>query len=87
MNPRLPEHVLTELSKDLEGHVRYCVAGNPNAPIECLVELSDDKFYEIRVNVALNPSCPIDVLDKLSEDELDIVAKRARESREKRSKE
>jgi hypothetical protein len=57
-NPSVPEHLLVEGSRTIDGAVRAVVAANPSTPGRVLVALSRDPDLRVLRAVAANPNAP-----------------------------
>ena len=64
-NKRTSKKILTILSTDKDGWIRWNVAKNSNTPKEVLIILSTDEDWCVRRRVAYNPNTPTEVAVKL----------------------
>ena len=72
-NPKVPDEIITYLSKHKETELRCAIARNPAAPLEVLIQLAGDKNMHVRDELAENPFVPPEALTRLAKDKSKYV--------------
>ena len=72
-NPHTSEHILKQLSDDIDEKIRSRIAENVNTPQDVLEKLSLDLSSLVRLGVCDNPASSITLLEKLAQDKSEDV--------------